>query len=636
MSGTKRRNRIIEILKYETDAITAQELADILSVSKRTVHSDLKLLIDEGFSITTVPGTGIIYDELSNQPNVAIDQNTTFSRRIDILRKLLFGEEVVNYIALSEEFYVSTSSIQLDIQFIKEEFLEQEMLELQSDEVGTRLVGDEDAWQATMIHFNEYMQGYHNLQYYDDLTKDFLYQYYGRELVDTSYLIVDSFPKFNLVSVAQYYSLNIINLLSVLAYRANEGIHHSKREKNSYIADEVMMLQHYLIAKDMLDIFYNHTGVGFSDEDAHYLSSYLYGNRIHFAASRVHLGNEYEELIKGFIHQMGECVSVNLDNDNELRNQLMLHVIPMIYRLKNGIYIKNPLLEEIKSEFRMMFDLTWLVSDSLKPLIDENITEDEIGFLMLHFQNALEKAKKSKRIVVVCPNGVTTSALIANKIRRMLPPLDILEIASIDELNHYGMNNIDFIVSTIPLKDIKVPTIVISPILNENDIRKIERMYKEHLINNQKSKVFSNKGFKKYIEPELIFANQEASSKDEVISTVCKTLVEMNIVSEKYEQSIYDREDKGGTDIASGGAVPHGSLDEVNDTKVVVWTNKKSFKWTKYQVKAIVFFVIKKEDVKQIREILEDVFHLIETREDVETLTSVQGDKQLYHYLIGG
>lgn len=635
MDSVKRRKRIVDILKYETSAITAQQLADLLNVSKRTIHSDLKILIYEGFDIVMIPGIGILYREQEDDFAQIADNNTTFSRRIHILKKMLFHGDVVNFLSLSLEYYVSSSSIAQDIQFIKDEFLEAGLLQLASDDMGTRLLGSEQEWQATLIHFNAYIQSYYNLQYYDDLTKEFLYQYYDRQIVDTSYLIVDSFPKFNLVSVAQYYSLNIINLLTVLASRSKKGVHHQK-EKTSYVADEVMILQHYLIAKDILNLFYKHTGIHFYEEDVQYLSSYLYGNRIHFAASKVKLGDRYETLIKRFIHQMGECTNVDLDDNDELRNQLMLHIVPMIHRLKNGIHIKNPLLDEIKNEFRLMFDLTWLVSESLRNILDVNITEDEIGFLMLYFQNALEKAKRSKRIIIVCPNGITTSTLIANKIKRMLPPLDIIEIVSIYELNQYGLDHVDFIVSTIPLKDVTVPAIVVSPMLSENDIRKIERMYKDHLFHVQRKREFSNRRFKKYIEKDFIFANMEAGSKHEVIQYVCQRLEDKGIVTSAYQKSIYEREDKGGTDIVSGGAIPHGSLDEVNETKVVIWTNKNGFKWTKYQVKVIIFFIIKKEDVKEIREILEDVFHLIETKEDVEILVSYQGKESLYHYLIGG
>ena len=67
------------------------------------------------------------------------------------------------------------------------------------------------------------------------------------------------------------------------------------------------------------------------------------------------------------------------------------HVAPMINRLKNNITIKNPMLDEIKKQYKVMFDLTWLITGSISNALNVTITEDEIGFLTLHFLSALER-----------------------------------------------------------------------------------------------------------------------------------------------------------------------------------------------------------------------------------------------------
>ena len=139
------------------------------------------------------------------------------------------------------------------------------------------------------------------------------------------------------------------------------------------------------------------------------------------------------------------------------------------------------MLFEIKQQYHLMFDLTWMIMDSIRTTLGVTLTEDEVGFLMLHFQNALEKKKKSKRILVVCPNGITTSELIANRIRSVLPPLDIIEAASIDTINSFELMSIDFIVSTIPLKSLDKPVVVVSMLINDSDIQRIEELYKKKL-----------------------------------------------------------------------------------------------------------------------------------------------------------
>ena len=81
--------------------------------------------------------------------------------------------------------------------------------------------------------------------------------------------------------------------------------------------------------------------------------------------------------------------------------------------------------------------------------------------------------------MVVCPNGITTSELIANRIRSVLPPLDIIEAASIDTINSFELRSIDFIVSTI-LKSLDKPVVVVSMLI-DSDIQRIEELYKKKL-----------------------------------------------------------------------------------------------------------------------------------------------------------
>lgn len=57
-----------------------------------------------------------------------------------------------------------------------------------------------------------------------------------------------------------------------------------------------------------------------------------------------------------------------------------MHIYYMLYRLKNNIAIKNPLIDQIKKEFRVLFDMLHMI---VEMGIDQKITEDEIGFLFI-------------------------------------------------------------------------------------------------------------------------------------------------------------------------------------------------------------------------------------------------------------
>lgn len=69
----------------------------------------------------------------------------------------------------------------------------------------------------------------------------------------------------------------------------------------------------------------------------------------------------------------------------------------MIYRLNNNIRLQNPLIKEIKKQYSVMFNITWFVLVDLESKLNIHIPEDEIGFIMVHFQSALERHEDIKK-----------------------------------------------------------------------------------------------------------------------------------------------------------------------------------------------------------------------------------------------
>ena len=358
-------------------------------------------------------------------------------------------------------------------------------------------------------------------------------------------------------------------------------------------------------------------------------------NRIMLNSSLHRRGNPFKHIVENLIERMSNCVDVDLTQDQDLFYNLCLHLEPMIYRLKNRIYITNPMLFEIKQQYHLMFDLTWMIMDSIRTTLGVTLTEDEVGFLMLHFQNALEKKKKSKRILVVCPNGITTSELIANRIRSVLPPLDIIEAASIDTINSFELRSIDFIVSTIPLKSLDKPVVVVSMLINDSDIQRIEELYKKKLSIPKEADVRFIE-IPQYLHEKNIYINGGKITKDEIIHQVCTGLNKEGCVDAHFETSVWEREQKGGTDIAVGGAIPHGAVSTVRKTQLALWINKEPVKWSKYRVKVIVFFALNSEDTAKTKVILEEAFSLIKTKEMIEKLSSMKNKKAVIKYIFGG
>ncbi len=180
------------------------------------------------------------------------------------------------------------------------------------------------------------------------------------------------------------------------------------------------------------------------------------------------------------IQNIGRKLKVDFLADSELYSGLLKHLEPTVYRLKHGLPLKNPILKEIKSNYTSIFEV---VKSSLKPLEDyigSKIPDEEIGFITIHIGAALERNKMVRsnvyRAVVVCGTGVGTAKLLSSKIGRKFPNINIVAtVASRRVKDIVKDNELDLIISTVPVDLKNIPLIIVNPLLLEEDVAKIYR-----------------------------------------------------------------------------------------------------------------------------------------------------------------
>src|SRR5699024_3981955 len=159
------------------------------------------------------------------------------------------------------------------------------------------------------------------------------------------------------------------------------------------------------------------------------------------------------------------------------------HFPTMVYRLKNNIEIDNPFISQIKREFGLMYNITWFVLSSFEKDLNINFNESEVGFLMIYFQSSLYRLKTSKKVLIICPTGITMSGILYDRVRNIIPPLDVIEIASFDDLPKIHLNEVDLIISTAHIRIEGPPVVVISPLLSKEEMDKISKFYNKYLVN---------------------------------------------------------------------------------------------------------------------------------------------------------
>ncbi|PMC21590.1 hypothetical protein CJ207_13140, partial [Klebsiella aerogenes] len=88
--------------------------------------------------------------------------------------------------------------------------------------------------------------------------------------------------------------------------------------------------------------------------------------------------DEARQITSRLIALFSSVVDIDLTHDTALYEGLLIHIKPLLNRLNYRIYIRNPLLEDIKGELTEVWPLTLRVVNQVFAAWGENaVSEDE-------------------------------------------------------------------------------------------------------------------------------------------------------------------------------------------------------------------------------------------------------------------
>ena len=489
------------------------------------------------------------------------------------------------------------------------------MITIESSDVGTRFSGTEEQWFKSLSEFIRSLIGRENLGFETLAESKFLSDFFDEKTLLVCRNLIDSFHEYRLAEEANYYKENLFASILALTWRIEQG-HHVLLEQKEFNASKVMEMTNYFVAGDLLSMERDQIGESFrySTDDVITLSIILSANKVRFSKSTTVVNQDVSEIADQLIQNMESILSITLSDDEELRESLLNHIGPLLFRLEHGIRIANPMIEDIKSEFRNMFDLTWLAVETISDVRFRKISDDEVGFLMLYFQNAVEEKRISRRILIVCPNGVVASNIIANRIEGVLPKLDIIEVSSIDKAKQYDLSEFSFVVTTVDIPQLSIPVVKVSMLVSEEDLRKIQRIY-ESVKNNEEESGKGEKIFREFLPVNNIYFSRNECTREEVIDRVCTDLESRGYTQKEFRSALLAREATGGTDTPYGGAIPHGAVKYVNQTALAIWI-------TNYKVNVAVFLALSEKDIRRSRQIINAVSELVMNKNNIQKLAA--------------
>lgn len=514
-------------------------------------------------------------------------------RRLIILNRLVHQEHL-SYQKLSEEYFVSRSSIANDLAFIKEIF-QKEGFSLTFDNSGTYFEGKEIQIQKILKRavLGELQNGESIKVLLDDRLLNQVTKAFQHALDERK------------IEISESYIQNIDVAIAIMIQRSQEGY---PIEEVSYNQQGKLFLEFnkYPIIYDLLQEIEAERIYIFSLKEVQYLTYLIVGSGFSFFMKNDSIPFAFKGKVRNLIQKISEGLHTDLTQDSRLEEDLTIHLYQLVMRLEADTSVVNPLIKEIKANYPALYGVVWFsVTDFCKPY-QIYLSDDEIGFITIHFQAALERQKKMNKILFVCPNGLGISSFISAKIRRILPDIDSIEIVSIAKLKRLDISEVDFIISTIPIADQRKPVVTISPMVTAEDMKRIMNYYIDFIL---EAEVDIDESFLITEETQQMMAENiffgDVASKEEALTFLIEQQMFANDKQKnRFFRSVLEREKVQSTYLDNGFAIPHGDPFFVEKTAISILILDKAIQWEQQKVDIIALLMIREEDAGKVEEVM--------------------------------
>lgn len=322
------------------------------------------------------------------------------------------------------------------------------------------------------------------------------------------------------------------------------------------------------------------------------------------------------ELLERVLIEINEMYQLDFRQDDILKNGLLLHLESALHRIRLNMPINNELIEEIKNNYPFPMQLAKILSSSLEKTFNIKIDVNEVGFLTLHFCGALERANsiqtnKEIRAVVVCTTGLGTSVLLKAKLQSKLNSnIKVVGVYALYQLDDIEFTNVDIIISTVPLsKKYLIPDVVITPIVSDNDIKKIQ----DFITYGSNEFSISSLFYK-----ELFFSELNYTTKNECLSVMAEKLYYLGFIDEKCKESIFARENMATTEIGNGVCVPHNMDGKVFRSSICFGIIKDPILWEFGKVQLIIMIIVDKKAIREYNELFLEIYEKVDYQYKVD------------------
>lgn len=549
----QRLAQLFTLLQNET--LPQEELAQRLSVSTRTVRADITalnaLLLHYGAQFILTRGSGyqlVIHDPTRYQtleesaPKAQHIPRTAADRIHFLLVRFLTSAFSIKLEDLADTWFVSRATLQGDMVDVRERFQRYQLTLETRPRHGMKLFGSEVSIRAclTDLLWELSQQGPLNPligeEAFDASVPTLLAGVLQETLTRHHVRLTDAGERFICLYVAV--AVRRVSEGYPLADFSAEDVGQNVRDAARELANTMQQLAGKLLAP--------------AEEE--WLCVHLAARQVQDVDPGTISADDDEALVNYILRYINQQYNYNLLDDAQLRADLLTHIKTMITRVRYQIMIPNPLLENIKQHYPMAWDMTLAAVSSWGKYTPYAISENEIGFLVLHIGVGLERHynigyQRQPQVLLVCDTSNAMVRMIEAILQRKYPQLEIAATLSQREYEQRGEIAEDFVISTVRISEKEKPVVTIAPFPTDYQLDQIGKLV---LVDRTRPWMLN-----KYFDEAHFQVIDTPMDQQALFATLCQQLQQEGFVGAEFHGSVVEREAIVSTMLGDGIALPH-------------------------------------------------------------------------------
>lgn len=649
----KRYFEIINLVINSNDEITVKDISNLYNITERSIRYD----IDE---------LNVFFQEKNNKDIIEINNNRlkilyseneiedivenikekeyflSENERVNILSYEIFlskNEFILQY--FTEKYNLSKTTVRYSLKELNKIISEYGLVIDMNNNRGYKIIGSEINIRKYIINIlREYIKNTKEKKIEYDPLKKIIQKFYKKSRIEESKNTINKILDYTgkTISDEAFETLQLFLFISVI--RNKNGHEIEEDVENEIFLSKTM---EFSKIREILEKVEN-----IKEKDIHYfvdffLGSYSYNLEYSYFLNWILI----ESLIDQFIKLLSDKLKVNLTEDKILRKELLNHIKPAIYRMKNKFKLTESILSEVKKQYMELFIKTKSSLKIISDFIDLSFDEDEAAFITVMIQRAIMRnnpstlLKKDPNILIVCGLGYSSSRFLYENINNRFQ-VNIIDIIPFNQLENYNyLKKADIIISTLDFKLDGMDVITVNAVMNEKDILKLKnyglpekkskikmsellsiikkvpdetelkkqlmRNFGENIYDDMGEKSETGKSFVELLSKKSIKLNVAANNLDEVIEITGQTMIDSGLVKEEYTDELKNQIIQYGKYILVGDKtiLPHGQLlKNVRETGFSLITLKKGIDFFGSEIKIVICLASRNKD-EHLRAILE-------------------------------